>query len=154
MSDEHWKLKKSRIQDVVPVARQIDDDTLAYNQRDGKLYAIKFEENGERSVIQIGGDSHPRKHNIISLDDHIIEAQKGQILVTDSESSIKFFTVEAETISGVGNQISLQYDFPASKIIIGLDETKVNHNNLMNYEADRHREMNYDEQIKAYLIND
>jgi hypothetical protein len=28
------------------------------------------------------------------------------------------------------------------------------HNALANYEADRHREMNYDENIKAYLIND
>jgi len=153
MADQFWKLKKSRIAGVVPTVQQIDVDTLAFNQHDAKLFAIK-EVNGVKEVIQIGGDSHTRKHAIISTDDHIVQAVKGQILVTDSETSIDYFTVEAETIQGVGNQISLQYDFPEKKIIIGLDETHINHNNLLNYEADRHREMNYDENLKAYLIND
>jgi hypothetical protein len=35
-----------------------------------------------------------------------------------------------------------------------ITESDINHNNLGNYEESRHRDMNYDDDIKAYLIND
>jgi len=121
------------------------------------LYLLKYGKVSTNLVDNQNWDfieNHARKHNIISTEDHLIEAVKGQIILTTSESTIDYFTVKAETIQGVGDQIVLQYDFPEKEIIIGLDETKVNHNNLLNYEADRHRKMNYDEDIRAYKIED
>lgn len=62
----------------------------------------------------------------------------------------------SEEVEGVGEQIIITETVNPDNVTynFSLDESKIDHNNLFNWEADRHREMNYDEDIKTYLIND
>lgn len=51
-----WKLIKSRIAGKVPTLNEIDDDSIALNQRDGIAYIVKIDENGIRSVVTLGNN--------------------------------------------------------------------------------------------------
>jgi hypothetical protein len=50
----YWKLIKSRVAGKVPSINQVDEDTLALNQADGKLYVLRIS-GSTREVIPISG---------------------------------------------------------------------------------------------------
>lgn len=50
----NWKLIKSRVAGKVPSVNQVDEDTLALNQFDAILYALRVQ-NGVKQVVAIGG---------------------------------------------------------------------------------------------------
>jgi len=54
MSDQYWKLKKSRVAGRVPTVEQFDEDTIVFNQTDGIIYVMKVV-NGVKTVVQVTG---------------------------------------------------------------------------------------------------
>ena len=50
-----WKYILSKVAGKVPSANAMDMETLAWNIRDGKLYGVKVDGNGVKTVVFIGG---------------------------------------------------------------------------------------------------
>ncbi len=88
----------------------------------------------------------------IELPSQEIIIEPNHIVVTDSDNNITSVLLDSEEVPEIGRQIIIEKDLVEKKYTISLDETKVDHNNLLNWEEDRHRKMNFDENIKAYLI--
>ena len=99
--------------------------------------------------------------NITTPEIGAVEFDGTRIYVTDSGS-----IPARNTIAYVSDQYTFDTDVGANPVLpiqininetthiktVVFDETKVNHNNLLNYEEDRHRKMNYNESIKSYII--
>jgi len=68
--------------------------------------------------------------------------------------SQEIYTFETDTGNNDEKPIEIVFSQEENTQTIVFDETKVNHNNLLNFEDDRHRKMNFDENIKAYLIDE
>lgn len=75
-------------------------------------------------------------------------------LPSEELPSIEIYSFKTDVGENEEKPIEIVFSEQENTQTIVFDETKVNHNNLENYEADRHRKMNFDENIKAYLIND
>ena len=54
---QYWKAVLSRIAGKIPGTRQLDANTLAWNQRDGKLFGKKINDIGDEEIVEIGGQS-------------------------------------------------------------------------------------------------
>ncbi|MDA3943719.1 MAG: hypothetical protein PF694_09300 [Bacteroidetes bacterium] len=55
----YWKLIKSRVAGKVPSINQVDEDTLALNQADGKLFGLRINGASKEVVLLAGGDAVP-----------------------------------------------------------------------------------------------
>ncbi len=81
-----------------------------------------------------------------------VSTEPNHIIVTNNENNIISVDLKTETVNGVGKQIIIEKDLEEKSYTIKLDETKIDHNNTLNYEPDRHRKMNYNEHLKVYDI--
>ncbi len=73
----------------------MDSQTLGLNERDGKLFMLKVNEDGTRELVEFVGvvpgsfENHPRAHQIDSIQDHppVSDPQKkGKMIVTNPET--------------------------------------------------------------------
>jgi len=141
-------------------SHSIDEDTV----NDVRVYAdsgeyivqkcIQASETKGGGVWEVTSSPHNRLHEITNPLDHAPDIEnKGKIIILEeTQGKPTFIDVEGEEVEGVGKPIIVEKDYENKKITIKLDESKVDHNKLLNYEEDRHREMNYSDVLKSYLI--
>ncbi|MDD4374832.1 MAG: hypothetical protein PHG67_13020 [Bacteroidales bacterium] len=55
----YWKLIKSRVSGKVPSINQLDEDTLALNQADGKLFGLRINGPVKEVVLLSGSGNMP-----------------------------------------------------------------------------------------------
>lgn len=123
------------------------------NPDNNGLYSIMYDKS---STDLSDNDNWERiddlEHAIDDTDYHKPDPEnKEKIVILDKEEGAPTY------IDLVGDEkevINIEKDFSKGEIKIDFDETKVDHNNLHNYETDRHRKMNYNDQLKSYIIND
>ena len=126
-----------------------------YQEDDGTQWIKQGSPNTWKTIAFQGEvETHDRLHSIDSPTDHAPDIEnKGKIIILEeTEGKPTFIDVEGEDVEGVGKPIIVEKDYENKKITIKLDESKVDHNKLLNYEEDRHREMNYSDVLKSYLI--
>ncbi len=116
------------------------DDTITKSIDDLDKAIQVFDDNS----IELPSIELPSKEIII---------EPNHIVVTDEDNNIISVLLDTEEKPEIGRQINIEKDLVEKKYTISLDETKVDHNNLLNWEAERHRHMVYDNDLKAYKIN-
>jgi hypothetical protein len=122
------------------------DDTLTKSIDDLDKAVQEFDNNSiELPSIELPSIELPSKE---------ITIEPNHIVVTDADNNITSVLLDSEEVPEIGRQIIIEKDLVEKKYTISLDETKVDHNNLLNWEAERHRHMVYDNDLKAYKIND
>ncbi len=82
-----------------------------------------------------------------------IELPEAELLETELPEK-EIYSFRAEEIEEQGIPIIITEDIESNEIVFSLNEQAINHNNLLNFEEDRHRKMNYDPKLKVYLIED
>lgn len=138
---------------------------------DANEYLTEFIEEDPVAMAVVGDRQYSEENHVTSGDtitksiddlDIAIDEFTGntEILPTEELPTEELPATEiiftSEEVEGVGEQIIITEIVNPDNVTynFSLDESKIDHNNLLNWEADRHREMNYDEDIKTYLIND
>jgi hypothetical protein len=122
------------------------DDTLTKSIDDLDKAVQEFDNNSiELPSIELPSIELPSKE---------ITIEPNHIVVTDEDNNIISVLLDTEEMPEIGRQIIIEKDLVEKTYTISLDETKVDHNNLLNWEAERHRHMVYDNDLKAYKIND
>ena len=94
---------------------------------------------------------HDRLHKIDNPDDHEADPENKERIIILDDTDGKPVLIDLQGSSD--NIVNIEKDYIEKKIVISVDETKIDHNNLLNWEADRHRKMNYSEVLKSYVIN-
>lgn len=108
----NWKIKRSRKAGVIPNVNHFPDaDTLIWNQADGKLWGLHINNDGNKSVVLIGGgvdyvggdvvhspggQTHARLHAIDGEQDHLpagFENYGDIIRASPEDGKIQFYTL-------------------------------------------------------------
>ena len=93
-------IKRSNKAGIKPNVNQFpDSNTVIWNQADGKLWGLRIDGGGNKTVVLIGGgvntigEVHSRLHQIDSADDHapVAEANRGKYVFTDPITGLLTF---------------------------------------------------------------
>jgi len=117
-----------------------------------KLSDTVFVQSSRMKQFKVGVDQLSFKNTAVQVPQ--ISSEPEKILGTDQNNNIISILFDTEEVEEVGRQIVIEKNYPEKKYTFSFDETKVNHNNLLNYEPERHRKLVYDSDIKAYMISE
>ena len=159
---ENWKIKRSRISGKIPhISQFTDSSTVVWNEADGKLYGLRIDE-GTSSVVIIGGginnigEAHSRLHSISNPNDHAPNPSgAGRIVMLDEpQGNVILMNIVAFDPPGDENEqrIIITKDYVTGELTLDVNETAIDHNNLKNFEALRHKRIKYEPEHKSYFV--
>jgi hypothetical protein len=137
----NWKIKRSRKAGTIPHVGQFpDSDTVIWNQTDAKLWGLRVDGSGNKTVVLIGGgintigETHQRLHAMDSEADHAADPDKaGRIIMYDAPDG-KVIATEfvAVNVDPEPPRILITHDYVNKRLELDVNEQGIDHNNLKN----------------------
>jgi len=122
---------------------------------DIRLYSISDKPVYEKCIEEapVKGEGIWEEIEYVNVND--VEELLTEELPTEELPTLQIIFESEENSSGNTPIVITETSTPTAVTYTwSLDESAIDHNTLFNWEADRHREMNYEAALKVYLIND
>ena len=119
---------------------------------------VSYDSTEQKIILEVeadeeGGTLHPRQHNVDNSADHAADSSQAGRMFVMSEPNGEPTLVDIETeVVGEGEQVFITKDYSGSKFTFGLNQEYVDHNSLLNYQANRHKKFVYSDVLKCYVV--